>query len=481
VQDDFRVRRNVTLNLGVRYEPSLNWTSEDKELSTFQPGKQSTRFPNMPPGPLYPGDYGLPESIVGNRLNNLAPRVGIAWDVQGNGKTSIRASFGVYYLPATRSIDINRFPIIQPFALDLTITAGDTNNIFASQPFNGVSPYPRPDISNIQALRSVPFISSGNHTSFALPWKTGLDQQWSFSVQRALAREMVLEVDYIGSSASHLYISGQANPAVYIPGQSTLANTQQRRRYPLFGAIEQESDAVGSNYNSLQVSLTKRYSHGVSVLGTYTWSKLLGVIAAEGAGGSGTRDPSNWRLDYGRHGYDIRQNSVTSVIWDLPFAQKVSSRLVRAVTGGWQVSGIAKFRSGLPFTVRSGRDNSLTGIGLDTADQVADWGLSGDRNKGQKIRQWFNAAAFVPNAIGTVGQVGINSLRGPGFWNLDFAVLREYKFKESKMVQFRGSFFNVFNHANLNNPNSTQSNPTFGQITSASDPRVIEFGLRFAF
>jgi hypothetical protein len=158
--------------------------------------------------------------------------------------------------------------------------------------------------------------------------------------------------------------------------------------------------------------------------------------------------------------------------------------MVKHLVHGWQLNGIHTLRTGLPFAVRAGRDNSLTGVNGDTPDQVADWRISGDRSRGQKIDAWFSPAAFVQNRIGTVSQVGLNSLRGPKFWNFDLGVGRNFQITESKRIEFRGSFFNLFNNANLGLPQTNQLSPVFGKITglaTGADPRVIEFGLKFAF
>lgn len=201
-----------------------------------------------------------------------------------------------------------------------------------------------------------------------------------------------------------------------------------------------------------------------------------------GEGSNGQRDPFRRQLDYGPLGSDVRHNWVTSFIWDVPFGESASSPLLKHVVHGWQLNGINTLRSGLPFTVRAGRDNSLNGIGGDTPDQVGDWQLPGGRSRGEKIQAWFDPAAFVQNRVGTVGQVGINSLRGPKLWNFDLGVGRNFRFGETRRVEFRGSFFNIFNNVNLGNPQANQLSPIFGKITGvATDPRVIEFGLKFAF
>jgi hypothetical protein len=150
--------------------------------------------------------------------------------------------------------------------------------------------------------------------------------------------------------------------------------------------------------------------------------------------------------------------------------------------GGWQLSGIASMVSGAPLTVRAGRDNSLRAIGGDTADVIGDWHLADGRSRQEQMNSWFNTAAFVQNAAGTFGGGGIGILRGPGTWNTDLAVQRQFRFSERRRLEFRASFYNLPNHANLNNPDTTQLNTTtFGKITSVSAPRVIELGLRFAF
>jgi hypothetical protein len=270
------------------------------------------------------------------------------------------------------------------------------------------------------------------------------------------------------------------NPSVYIPGQSTTSNTQQRRLYPLLGRIEQERTDAYSNHNAIQLSIEKRYSHGFSLLSNYTFGKTLGLNQTEGAGGQGPRDPLNWRLDYGRLPYDIRHNWVTSLIWEIPTGS-LANPLARQVLHGWNLTGIFSIHTGAPFSVLSGRDNSLTSIGKDTADLVGNPSLSGDRSRNQQIAQWFNTAAYVVNAIGTYGTSGVNVLTGPKFFNLDTGVLKDFKVSESKRFQLRFESFNILNHANLNNPDGTVTSPTFGRITGTSAPRVIEVGLKFQY
>ncbi len=482
VQDDIRLKRNLTVSLGVRWDPYLAWISENDVLSAYRPGVQSKKFPKMAPGLLYPGDDGLPRGVVDNRYNNFSPRLGIAWDVRGDGRTSIRAGFGVYYIPTVRAIAFNRFPLIQPFALDVRLFGGDTNAMWAPQPYNGRNPFPRPDVTDIESLRNLDFIPTAGHTTYALPFKTQSDRQWSFSIQQAVGANAAVEINYIGSSSAHMFTSNESNPAVYIPGQSTVANTQQRRLLPQFGPINDTRESLSANYNALQLVFNKRYSKGFSILSSYNWGKGLGVVGSFGEGSNGQRNPFNNRLDYGRQDNDVTHNFVTSFIWDLPGAGITQSRVLRSLAAGWQLNGINTLRSGFPFTVRSGLDNSFTGIGGDTADQVADWRLPGGRSRGEKAGAWFNPNAFTTNAIGTFGTTGINAINGPGLWTFDLGVNRVFKIGESKRFEFRGLFYNAFNYTNLGNPTNTRTSPIFGRITvTAADSRVVELGLKFAF
>jgi hypothetical protein len=333
-------------------------------------------------------------------------------------------------------------------------------------------------------LKTLPFIPTANETAFGLPFKTQTDYQWSFSIQQAITNDSVLEINYVGSSSSHLFTSVEGNPAIYIPGQSTTANTQARRMYNAIGSLNVGESALSANYNSLQVSFRKQYAHGISILSSYTWSKALGVLGSTGEGSNGPRDPGNYNLDYGPQSFDIPHNFVTSFLWNIPGGQSFQSPVLRGLLSGWQLTGIFSVHSGTPLTLRSGLDNSRTGIGGDTPDVVGDWRISGDRDKAAQIQQWFNPRSFQQNAIGRFGTLGLGVLRNPGFWNWDLAGSREFALSENMKLQLRGSFYNAFNHANLNAPtsaNATVTSSAFGRITGTSDPRVVELSLRLAF
>lgn len=475
-EDDVRLLPRLTVNLGIRWDPFFGWTSETNQLSTFEAGQQSTVFPLALPGLLYPGDNHLPKSIVGNRMNNLAPRVGLAWDVHGNGKLAVRASFGMFYIPLTAGINLNRFTLIPPYNLNIVLSGGNAGDLWGSLPFSGVNPFPPPPASNLDALKKVPFTPTSSSTGFFLPFKTPVNQQWSLSIDQAIGSNSMIELAYLGSSGSHEFTSFQLNPAVYIPGQSTLSNIQQRRIYPYLGATEADGDVLSSNYNALEATYRKRYAHNLMVLSTYTWSRGLGVVGTEGAGGQGPRNPADWKMDYAPLSESFTGNWVTSFIWDIPYGSNLSSRALRGLAGGWQVNTINTVRSGAPFTILSGHDTALLGIGGETADLVGSPHLS-NRTR----TEFFNVAAYAQPATGTFGNVGINSMTGPVYWDTDLGLAKSFPLKENIHLKFRGEFYNVFNHTNFNNPNGTVSSPSFGTITGSGDPRVIELGAHLQF
>lgn len=477
VQDDIKLTKRMTVNAGVRWDIITGYTSEDNQLMTLQPGKQSTVFPLATAGLLFPGDDGIPKDVIGTRWNDIAPRLGFAWDIFGKGTTSLRAGFGTYFVPMTEGISLNRQTLIQPFTLEVSISGGDAENIFGGAPYNGVDPYPRPTSSS--GLKTLPFVPTASETSLPTTWKTQSSYEWSLSIQQALWKSAVLEANYVGSSSSHMFTSGQANPGVYIPGASTESNLQSRRLYPAIGPVELDADLLSANYNAFELVYNQKLQNGLSLKSAYTWSKNLGVNSSEGAGGSGPRDPFDWHLDYSPISLSVPQVWVTSLIWT-PFAGHNFNTLAKETIGGWQFGGIATLEDGTPLTLNSGVDNSLTGIGEDTPDVIGNYNL-GKQSKAEQYEHWFNPAAFTQNAIGTFGTLRPNSLVNPGYIDFDINLQKNFTIAEKYGLEFRSSLYNAFNHSNLDAPVSTLTSPDFGQIVGTSNPRVIEFGLRFTY
>ncbi|MGH9325261.1 MAG: hypothetical protein ACRD2B_01020, partial [Terriglobia bacterium] len=243
------------------------------------------------------------------------------------------------------------------------------------------------------------------------------------------------------------------NPAIYIPGQSTEANTQERRLYPNFGFAGGIVSAINSNYNALQLTLQKRVSSGLSLLGNYTWSKGLNDFAPLGAYSSNT-NPFDRAFDYGPSADDLTNVIKFSGVYQFPHA-KFNGFAGRLITG-WSLSSILTWQGGFPFSVFSGYDNSFSAVGEDRADftgaNIRDAELSPGRPHSQLINEWFNTSLFAPNQVGTFGNIGKNFLRGPGLFNTDLALLKDTRISERVSLQFRAEFFNAFNSVNFNNP-----------------------------
>jgi len=253
---------------------------------------------------------------------------------------------------------------------------------------------------------------------------------------------------------------------------------------PCYGPVEIEDNGLWSSFHSLQVSINRKFSRGVTFLGSYVWSKYLDIHSFEGHGNSGPRNPFNLFLDKGLSDNDVAHRFVISYIWELPRVRRFAG-LSNKLLNGWQINGITTAQSGTPYTIFSGRDTSLTTVGKDTADPVPgqDPAISGDRPRGDTIGRYFNTAAFQTAADGTVGQVGRNSLRGPAYVNWDFALFKDFPLSERwGKIQFRNEYFNIFNQVNFRNPvNSIASGAAFGKILATRDPRFIQFGLKWIF
>lgn len=299
-------------------------------------------------------------------------------------------------------------------------------------------------------------------------------------IERQLFGEWLVRVGYFGNKGTHFYGNGSgpdrpANAALFVPGNSTLANIQQRRPYPNFSNVGIIDSGNNTHYNSLQLSAEKRFGHGYSIVTNYTWAKRLDD--------TGWTNPFNRRFDYGISDDDVKHVFHFANVYQFPMTR------LRGFGGkfvnGWSVNSLVTWHGGFPLSVTSGIDNSFansTGSG-NRADYVggkADLGNSG-RPHAEMIRQYFNTSAFVVNAPGTFGNSGRNILRGPRLFNTDFSVLKDTKITEHATFQFRSEFFNLFNNVNFNNPNTNRSSQNFGRITSAGSPRILQFGAKILF
>lgn len=483
-QDNIRVTSKLKVEVGLRWDPYFPYTEQKGRIVCYLPGitTHSTRFPNAPLGMLFGGSNHDADCPAGGSLNdtaNFGPRLGFAYDLGHH--TVFRGGGGIYYSPIGNH-DSNGMVDTAPFSPQYNYT-GVVNFANPYATIGIPNPFPGQYASHPPA-QDVPFtLPVSIYGSLQHDWHMPEMATWNLNVEHQFGQSWVARVSYAGNKGTYL-ASGvlgfnEQNPAIYIPGSSTEANTQQRRLNPNFGSVGLFSSDNNSHYNSLRLNLEKRFSRGFTILANYTWSRMLDDLSPNGA--NGRTDPFNRHFDYGVSSDDVPHVFNFSGVWDIPSAplHGLANRLVN----GWQLTAITNWRSGFPFSVFSNQDNSLSGIGSDRADYIGGAaGLGSGRSHGQLAQEYFNVAAFVPNAIGTFGNSGKNILRGPRFFETDMGLLKNFGITERVKTQFRAEFFNTFNNVNFGQPlNYLGSNGT-GQITStAGGPRVIQLALKLVF
>jgi len=473
IQDDYRVSRKLTLNLGLRWDPFIPYTDGNNKIAGFRPGIKSQVYVNAPIGLVYPGDPALPVGGYAPTLWNFGPRVGFAYDFGGDGKMSLRGGYGIFY-DRPNTISTNNAAAQAPFGTVLTTNGNALNSL--SNPYAGaVNPFP----VNIFPSANVNFITPITVFSYSPNLKNGMAQAYNISIEREIFPSYLVRVAYAGSKGSRLAIVREANAAVYAVGATTGTTNARRPLAPTFGSIAITESTGSSTYNSLQVTLDKRFSKGLSILANYTLSKAVDDSSENKGTGVSQTNPYNLSLDRGLANFDHRHRFTASVLYELP--RFSANRFVNGVIGGWNLTGILTMQSGTPFSVLSGVDNARSGTGNQYADIIGDPNFSGNRTRAQQVAMWFNTAAFTTNALGTFGNAGRNTLTGPSFTSLNIGLHKNFAITESIKIQLRGEAFNVLNNVNLNLPNANRSSSAFGRITSAGDPRILQFALRLSF
>ncbi len=473
-QDNIRVTPRLTLNLGVRYEPFVPYVDDFHRVSVFRPPAQSQVFPNAPVGLLFPGDPGVPVGGTKADLNNFAPRVGFAWAPFGNGRTSVRGAYGFFYDSSPMSALQNVFENVAPYGTQVNLqpTPGPFDD-----PFKGNNPFPLP----FPPPKNITFPQGISVGTFPPQYRTPYLQDWHLTVEREVYRDWLLRVAYAGSKGTGLLQGWELNPAIYIPGQSTRTNTNSRRPYPAYTNIRMIGSVGNSSYNSLQVTMDKRFSHGFTVQSNYTWAKSIDYGSGGGTQWPQFPDPFYFRQNRGLSDFYHHHRFVTSGLWQMPRLASEPA-LVKAIAGNWSLSGVLILQSGAPFNVLAGQDNSLSGVGADRADLVGNPSRSARANpNADPVLQWFNITAFAQGAIATFGTIGRNVLIGPGLANMDVALAKSFPFRHESRVQFRAEAFNIMNHPNFSQPSATLTSGTYGRITTALDPRILQFGLKLQF
>ncbi len=470
VQDDWKVNPKLTLNLGVRYELNTRYSDVQDRLSMVDYWTPGGRILLAGSSRAYIPGTGIvdgpetPRGLVPTDTNNWGPRVGFAFRPFGDNRTAIRAGYGIFYSMIELQ-DLRTWVRNPPH--------GEVIGLRSNQNGNSADP----DVLRIWELFPAKGAPASRPNVFG-PTPDYPDQyyqQWNFTIQQELPGRTLLEVGYIGSKGTRLIQRFNANQA-NLPDPDNITPILSRRPFPLFGNTIRIGDpGANSTYHGGILRLERRFAGGFSFLGSYTWSKSL-----DGASriDDQPRDIRNRSLHKGRSEFDIRHRAVISGTWDIPVGPgkrylSGAGRLGHLV-GGWQLNGILSARSGFPFDVTVQGDVCVCGA----ANQLAN--LVGDPRKGfnRSREQWFNTAAFATPRRGTLGNSGRNILDGPGSWELDFSVFKNIPIKERVRLQFRGEFFNIFNHTRFSNPNSQVGNPNYGIIQGAADPRIVQLALK---
>jgi hypothetical protein len=479
IQDNWRVTDRLTLNAGLRWDPWLPYYDRDGRVDCWTPGVQSTRYPNAPAGVTYGGSHRDAACPVAGSVAywpQLGPRLGFAYQVTGDGEFSVRGGYGIYYTPI-QTTDYNAMATTAPFSPLFTY-----NDVSFTNPYGSIgipNPFPAqfgPTLPGSNVAFTTPVGISG---TFNRNFRPGQTQSWNLIVEHQVGKSAVARVAYIGSHS--LYMSDndddgvvrELNPAVYIPGASTEANTQQRRPYANFSTVYQQQSVAGANYNGLQASFEKRMRM-LTVIANYTYSKSLDNI--------GWDNPYNQNFDYGPSSHNLPNNLKFSDVWTIPDAH-VSQGFLRRLTEGWQLNSIVVWQSGLPLTIASGVDNSFSSNGSDHANYLGGpIALSGRRSHINMAKEFFNTAAFAPNTVGTFGTASKGQVQGPRYFDTDASLIKNTKLFEEVNLQLRLEAFDVFNNVNFQPPAVTQSaTSSFGQLTSTLDPRVLQLGAKITF
>lgn len=477
-QDNWRLHPRLTLNLGLRWEPFLPYSDPvAQQVGGYIPGFHSQRFPNAPVGLAFAGDPAFPSSGLKTEYGNFAPRLGFAWTAfAGKHTTTVRGGWGRFYiLPFARLY--NNFVQNAPFSPSVSLFGVSLADPFGSA---GVA-NPFPPFAPVNPTASAQFILPITYQFFDPNWHIGHTNAWNLTIEHQLSGSLVARIAYVGTAGRDLQYFRELNPAVYGPGAST-ANTNARRPLaPTFASMIQMTNDGFSNYDALQVTLEKRFTRQLMFLAHYTFSKSLDNESVEAQFTVNSPNPYSTTSNYGLSDFYTPHNFSFWSVWQAP-ALSGRSQWLKLPLGGWQSSGIWMWRSGTPFNVTSGQDRSFSGVGLDRADLVGDPHLPGDRTRAQTISQYFNTAAFTLNAVGTFGNVPRNFLQGPGYFNVDFSMQKSFQPAERFRLTLRGDFFNIFNNVHFNAPGSSvSSTSTFGKITSAGDPRILQIALRLHF
>jgi hypothetical protein len=495
VQDDLKVLPNLTINLGLRWDPNTAPVSKGGRGAAFVPGQQSTMYPNAPKGLIFPGDAGMTDTLMNNTYGYWEPRVGLAWQPKQLPHTVVHAGFGMFTGPLQYS-SYNHAADIAPFSPTYDFygwcwpCSADTsfaNNsvIHFDDPWSSAgaplssSPFPKtyPWASTSYKPPSSFVFSSGTTISqaFARDFKLGMTQSWNISIEQQINPVMMVRAAYVGSETYHQ--SAEINRNTYVNGAAPYSN---------FGNILENNSNATASYNSLQLGFDRRMSRGLQVQSNFTWSHAIDLASSSNIsyGNPELGNPFNMRWNRGNSNLDMPWNWVSNFIYQAP-EFKNQNRLVREILGGWQLSSIITAQTGNPFSVLSGANNSQSNLWLDRADTVP--GVAANMGKGNR-QSWaygsgyFSAKAFTNGA--SYGNTGRNAYWGPHVFGIDSGIMKTWDVRERAKLQFRWEAFNLTNHPNFGNPDGTMWGSSHtGMISGLGNipPRVMQGALKLSF
>jgi hypothetical protein len=502
VQDTFKATSRLTFNLGLRYDLPFPYTEIKNRQTLWIPGRQSTVVPDAPPGLLYPGDKGVPAGLIPTFKKGFAPRVGVAWDPTGSAKWLVTSAYGIFYEPYYTG---QGGPLQSPISAPPFLQTPQVSTPNFADPFNGAPP--------IAGEFSKPLTNLTLAANLPLPYS----QDWDLNIQRSFGSDLLFEIGYVGTKGTKLPRFIEANPAIYIPGFdtsnpphpiSTSSNADRRREFSgctldpttvcNFSSTGLITGIANSSYNALETSLKKRFSHGISFLASYTYSKSIDDSSTFNLTGSASKplagendlaqNPFDVNAERGRSLFDARHRFVLSYQWSLPWWQQPKG-WYQQVLGNWHVNGIVTAMTGTPFTVFDGNDFSVQGSAPEISGFFSNRpNVVANPNDGPKTPGvWLNPNAFQritqdpTSPVQQFGTAGRNIAQGPGYTDWDFSLFKNIRVGESKDIQFRAEFFNILNHTNFHNPDNDMNSQTFNQILEAQPPRLIQFALKFTF
>ena len=518
VEDKWKALPNLSLTMGLRWEPQ--WVMKEKfgRIEQFRPDMyyakvRSSVIPSAPAGEVFSGDsyngVTLPDTGQTPDLKNFGPRMGVAWDVTGNGKTVVRSGAGIFYSSRLPGLFLNDASISQPFSLrqDLTEPSAPNNLIPFNDPLQSVPSFAaqfplRYTLATVP--KDVPF--TGGVSVYGLEpgkkWVTPTTYDWNLTIERQVLSDTLVNVSYVGLRGVHL------RQDIYLNPRAIGVGTDASRPFQGFIDIFENNNTGMSNYNALQLNIQKRPGGGrgilrnLTLLGNYTFSKAMEIALASNGGitdigsskGSGMPygNPNQGHFDTGpAPGQDRTHRLVASYTWELPRLNG-ANHAVRMLLGGWQWSGVYTFTSGDAMNISAGTDRSLTALGNDRADFIGPQDQYG-KTAAASSRSgcgsatcipWLNTSLFGVPAIGSFGNIGKGAFRGPNRTSFDMGLIKNFfpfRSREAIRFQLRGEFFNVFNHTLWNDPTTARNSGNFGGIYGAGDPRIIQLALKFFF